>query len=45
MAALARITPSPSFKVETPGCGEPVGQTVTKPIPPAVLGITVMLNE
>jgi hypothetical protein len=45
MAAFARIMPEPSFMVETAGCAPPLGQIVTNAMPPAVLGITVMLNE
>jgi hypothetical protein len=39
------MIPWPSFRVETAGCAAPVGQTVTKAMPPPVFGITVMLNE
>src|ERR1051326_5344860 len=39
---LARIEPSGEFRVETRGCGCPVGQTVRYPRDPA-LGATVTL--
>ena len=43
-AALARISPSTAFSVDTTGCAVPEGQVLSQPKAPAV-GTAVMFNE
>ena len=44
MAALARISPSHAFSVETTGCAVPEGHVVSQPRYP-LLGTAVMFSE